>query len=277
MSHRHSDGGCKCRRRCFSFVLLLWNFGNVVLDRLKHCGDAWWCDIASIREHNSHRDILRKLRNKHWPKLYRATVRVWNRKLQARETVEVPVLLPHEVLNEIANRSDVATLCSRNSLTDTALAHIGKARASMGDGPPICCLGLWMDGTPCNWDRNESVETLAISIPNLTGADAAMIIPFAVIMATHCISHETLNDLLEIFAWSLKCLALGVFPETRHDSSAFQAGEQHRARRAKVKSKVRAILTEVRADRKCLKEVFKLPRWQENAGCCWKCTADHGT
>ena len=247
-------------------------FRDAALAGTQHVGD-----LAKIKGGNVHRDVLRKMRSKRWPKLYKAKVRVWNRKLQATEVVEVPVLLPHEVLHEIARKSDVETMCSRDNLTDETLEHIGKARASLGDGPPICCLGLWMDGTPCNWDRSESVETIAMSIPNLTGPNAAMRIPFAVVMHKHCISNETLDDLLEVFTWSLDCLALGSFPAKRHDGADFGSGEQQRAKKAGAPLNIRAILIEVRADWKCLKDVFRLPGWQENDGCCWKCIADHQT
>jgi len=235
-------------------------------------------DVAKTnRGGHAHRDLLRKLRRRHWPKLYHADVRVWNRRLQAMEVISVPALLPHEVLSVVAGRSNMEALCSREGLSAAARAHLTIAEARMSPGPPILAMGLWLDGTPCNWDRSEGVETIAYSFPGLAQGIASLRLPFSVVMQKHCIKQETLDDLLQVFVWSMKHLGLGINPARRHDGTPFGASEQHRLKMSGKDLPLRALLVEVRADWKCLKDVFRLPGWQENAGCCWRCTADHET
>ena len=235
-------------------------------------------DVASVRNKNAHRDLTRKLLRKcKWPKMYFASVRVWNRRRQQEERVEIPVLLPHEVLSSIAHRSDIGQMCSRTNLSPAALRHLQRAEQSMGEGKPILPIAVWLDGTPCNWDRSEGVETIAYSLPGVGASFRNLRLPFAVIMQKHVVTHATLDDLLDVFVWSLKHLGRGHYPARRHDDDPWHAGEAHRQRTANLPLPLRGLLVEIRGDWKCLKEVFRLPGWQEKRGCCWRCTANHET
>lgn len=101
-----------------------------------------------------HRDLLRRLAKRSlWPRFYFASVRCWDSRRQLEVIAEIPVLLPHEMLNCIAGHSDLDTLACKGRLTDGARRHLDKAAASLGEGAAIVPLGLWLDGTPCNWDR----------------------------------------------------------------------------------------------------------------------------
>jgi hypothetical protein len=74
--------------------------------------------------------------------------------LQAEEQVDIPVALPHEMLDRIGKHSDCDKFASTGRLTDQAREHLHKAARGMAAvGQQIVPLGLWMDGTPCNWDR----------------------------------------------------------------------------------------------------------------------------
>ena len=42
-------------------------------------------------------------------------------------------------------------------------------------------LSVWMDGTPCNWDRSQSLETICFGFPGLGGANSSLRIPITVI------------------------------------------------------------------------------------------------
>ena len=227
---------------------------------------------------NMHRDILRKmLKRNQWPSLYYGGVRVWNRQSQRIETQMVPVMLPHETLAAIAEHSDINAMSVRAGMSYEALSHLQKAEATMVAGDPVLGLGLWIDATPCNWDRSESVETFSVSLPGLTGDTAKLRLPFAVMMAKHCVAEETFDDLLEILVWSLRCFVEGRHPARRHDNQDWRSSDRKRAAQAGKSLGIRGVLTEIRGDWKCLKEVFRLPGWQERASCCWKCSADHTT
>ncbi len=115
-------------------------------------------DLARLgrRKHrNKHRDLMRRLsRLSEWPKLYYIPVRCWNNRLQLVEQVEIPVVLPHELLHRIGQRSNLDSFASAARLTEQTREHLRKAaRSLLADGAPIVPLGLWLDGTPCNWDR----------------------------------------------------------------------------------------------------------------------------
>lgn len=235
---------------------------------------------ARAGSRNNHRDLLRRLVKKSkWPKLYFAPVRVWNRRTQAEEIQQVPVLLPHEVFADIAGQSDIEKFASRENLTECARAHLLATEQTLGPGPPIVSVGLWIDGTPCNWDRSEGVESFVVSFPGVSGPKSVVRIPFTVMMQKHCVAETTFDDLLTIFVWSLKCLALGTYPTARHDGQPWCPSDRVRKGFAGQALPVRGILVEIRGDWKCMKEVFRLPGWQGNANskCCWKCSADHTT
>jgi len=160
---------------------------------------------SSAGSRNSHRDLLRKLaKTSQWPKLYFGGVRVWNRRTQAVEIQHVPVLLPHEVFASIAGQSDIRNFASRAALIESARDHLVAAEQNLGPGAPIVSIGLWIDGTPCNWDRSEGVESFVVSCPGVSGQSSSVRIPFAVMMQKHCVAEATFDDLLTIFVWSLK-------------------------------------------------------------------------
>jgi hypothetical protein len=235
---------------------------------------------SSAGSRNSHRDLLRKLaKTSQWPKLYFGGVRVWNRRTQAVEIQHVPVLLPHEVFASIAGQSDIRNFASRAALIESARDHLVAAEQNLGPGAPIVSIGLWIDGTPCNWDRSEGVESFVVSCPGVSGQSSSVRIPFAVMMQKHCVAEATFDDLLTIFVWSLKWLALGTYPTARHDGHPWSPTDRRRQKLAGTALPVRGLLVEIRGDWKCMKEVFRLPGWQGSASskCCWKCSADHTT
>ena len=112
--------------------------------------------------------------------------------------------------------------------------------------------------------------TSAISLPGQTSAPSKIRIPFAVIMKKHCITRATFDDLLSVFTWSLRCLATGIFPSRRHDDRDWMPVDRKRQRLSAKQMPLRGILTEIRGDWACMKEVFRLPGWRDAAGCCWR-------
>lgn len=118
--------------------------------------------IATRSGNNKHRDLLRRFAKlSAWPKLYNASVRCFNARTQTIESVDIPVALPHELLDKMAAYSDMQTFTSTERLTPQALTHLGRAlRCIPRSGPPVVPLGLWLDGTPCNWDRLASASPI---------------------------------------------------------------------------------------------------------------------
>ncbi len=218
-----------------------------------------------------HRDILRRLlRGSKWPDLYYANIRVWSAAKQQMEIQKVPMLLPHELLRLIAARSSLDKLLEQGGHGQDGLNHLHQIQNQTGLS--LLGVGLWLDGTPCNWDRSKTVETIALNFPGHTGQLANIRLPLAVILKDDCLKTETMDDLLNVVAWSMQCCLDGSMPHKRHDGTPFWKSDSKRSKASQSSLGVHAIITEVRADWACLKTTFRFPGWNENRGCCFRCT-----
>ena len=82
----------------------------------------------------------------------------------------MPFLLPHDTA-VCLEHGDANFILSRDILEeDRALlrAH-AEAREPARDPATILPLGLWSDGVPCNWDRCQSLESIALTLPSIPG------------------------------------------------------------------------------------------------------------
>ena len=91
-------------------------------------------------------------------------------------------------------------------------------KLSAGDVPMVP-IGLWGDGVPCNWDRTESVEVVSMNLPGQDGQWGPLRIPLVAISKKD-VGPNTMDDLMGVIAWSLRYLAAGFWPSSRHDGSA---------------------------------------------------------
>lgn len=230
---------------------------------------------AGALKQNAARDLLRKvLRRSHWPKLYHAEVRAWDLKTQKATKVWLPFLLPHELVHVLAMRSSKQALLCQGGMSVETRAHLATASVELGS-PELLALGLWLDGVPCNWDRSQSLEVVAMSFPGFTGGQANIRLPITVINKMFCLKDVTFDDILEVIAWSLRCLVTGTLPSKRHDSKDWLPNDAQRRRQggSPIGSiRLQGVLAEVRGDWSCFKSIFRLPGWNEKAGCCWRCT-----
>ena len=111
-----------------------------------------------------------------------------------------------------------------------------------------------------------------MSLPGLGPPNSTWRFPVTALPKNSIAKGETFEDIWEIAANSCRCLFLGKMPTLGlgHDGSQLKAG------RAKVAGHTiphRCVLAEVRADWKCLSEVFGLPRWKSTSGICARCSA----
>ena len=82
---------------------------------------------------------------------------------------------------------------------------------------------------------------------------------------------ETFEAIVKVLCWSLRCLASGQHPSSRHDGTPFGKADSKR-RPAQGKSLgVQAVLGEIRGDWKWLQKLFKFPAWIKATGFCWLC------
>ena len=89
-----------------------------------------------------------------------------------------------------------------------------------------------------------------------------MRIPLFALDHKHVVKGATLDDLMEVLAWSFTCLALGKYPVARHDNSPFNSSGRSRLKQAGSSINLHGILVECRGDWKQLKDVFRFPQIQ---------------
>jgi hypothetical protein len=187
------------------------------------------------------------------------------------------IQLPHEVVKALLAISNKEKLLQKDGLEPRDLEHLQKVAEEFGENADdLLALGFWCDGVPFNWDRTQSVEVLSFNLPGLKGEWENLRIPITCVPKDWVATDETFHDLLEIVLWSLQCLASGEMPSSRHDRSQWTRSDKWRAKHQGETIGVKAFLVEVRGDWLMMKEVFHLPGWRDNTGCCWLCKATPG-
>ena len=222
---------------------------------------------------NVHRNLLKKLlKGNKWPDLYYAPVRFWNAHEQRVETCMLPFLLPHELIHDIHQHStNEAGLFSTEGMGQATKEHIVRAAQELAKNPgEIIGLGIWGDGTPCNWDRTQSLETWSLNFPGLTDQMGQLRVPLTSINKKFVVKGETHDDILEVIVWSLNCLVSGEMPSADHLGQPLVGTKRVKAAKQLLPC---AILAEVRADWALLKGIFRFPQHNEKDGTCWQCEA----
>ena len=217
------------------------------------------------RNKNLCRDLTRRLLKRcPWPEPSMAKVPCWSNKQQKIITLDVPILLPHRIIAALATRNALTTLLKEDVMDSDTKQHLEKVRLKLQDDK-VLAIGLWIDGVPYNNNRLESLEVFSM---NLCGLDN-MRVPLAAIpkkyMAADNITHDAV---LEIISWSLEQCILGVHPYAGPAGVDLSPKEKQLSGHSFPK----AAVCEVRGDWACFKSAFRLPGWQEKAGCCWRCT-----
>lgn len=220
---------------------------------------------------NVHRDLLRQLtRRNQWPELYFAPIRVWDIKKERLVTAQLPFLLPHDCIHKFGQSCNAQVLYSMEALCQSSKAHLQQAMRELDcDLIPI---GMWGDGTPCNWDRTQSIQTYCFNLPGQPGAAGQIRIVMTALNKKFLRSKHTNHDIMEVLQWSFRCLGLGVMPSIGH------TGQPLKGKRSKYAGQPipRAVLCEVRSDWAWLKETFGFPQHNEKAGICWQCDCKPG-
>ena len=230
-------------------------------------------DIArgsNDRKHANRNLIRRLLKGTGWCRPYYALVRVWDPKSQTEVRKWLPFLLPHEIVWCLLQKKLKETLLQTQGMCDESLKHISSVFPPAQD---MLGIGIWSDGCPCNYDRTQSLEVWTVNLPGLLGHSAEFRIPVCVLQKRFMVKHNTADDICSILSWSFQCLAQGVFPKARHDTTSWKPGDTWRKKRAGKKIGLKGCLVEVRGDWKMLQETFRLPSWASKENICWRCSA----
>ena len=213
--------------------------------------------------------VRRKLKNTKWPDQYWVEVRVWNKLARREEKQWVCIHLIHEILAVIWELGLKDVILSEDLLDRVGKDHMEWMRQSL-DILELLGFGLHGDGVPCNYDRTESVDVISINLPGVGGGYKRMRIPL-VTLPESSISHNTMDDLMEVFAWSMRHLLAGTWPVCRHDGTPWLKSDTRRAKKTGNLG-FQACLVEVRSDWVFLSKTFHFPTHGFEDGVCWKCS-----
>ena len=220
---------------------------------------------------NAARDLRTKLlKRSPWFPEYFADIPCYNPKSQKEEMRKIPFLLPHEVVTVFLQRNNSSDFLDSSALCKASEQHFTKMVQQFGASDALA-LGLWIDGTPYNFDRSQTLECLCLNFPGLPSPNATLRVPLACIPKHWCIKGVTLSKMLGVLAWSFISLATGVWPCCRHDGAEWQLTDIKRKKKAKQPLNLQGFLVEVRGDWAMRKEVFQFPGWRDRDGCCHLC------
>jgi hypothetical protein len=222
---------------------------------------------------NQARSITRhKLRRTKWPSYYWFDCRVKEQKTGNEYIAPLCIVLPLEVLESLWELGLPETLLSEENLDTPGRAHMQWMRDALPPtslDQPLLGWGMHGDGIPCNYDRTESVIMISLNLPGLLGRNGRLRIPL-VVLPDHAVSENTFDDIMQVFAWSMRHGLTGTRPVCRHDGSPWASTDVYR--RAKTGScKFRSCLVQIRADWDWMGKCFHFPFHNVKEGCCWLC------
>ena len=224
-------------------------------------------------EKNAARDLRRKLLKKsRWPPMYEAMVKMWMPKEKVTKTRPVALLLPHEILHALAKAGDKDALVSSAALDVRNLRRHDEISKFLE--APFVSLSLWGDGVPYSWDRKRSVDIWTLSFPGLVEKKHRDLRITLTALPHEGVVRDTQDDLMAIFAWSMKALALGSMPTCRHDGSEWQSSDTWRKGESGGPL-IHGALLELKGDWKQMWFCFGVPGWmgRKDKPLCWRCKA----
>ena len=182
--------------------------------------------------------------------------------------VPMPFLLPHEMLASMFEKNNLAVEDFANTPSTEMQDLKRKVCRELGLDPRTCIpLGLHGDGVP--HQKQGSVEVLSW---NFLGVPESERMLCAIAEKKFC-SPKTVESMLEIIAWSFRCLFTGKWPSARHDGTPFTKDDKWRQGKASQNLPGKSVLMQVRGDWAWYKDIFHFPAWS-NLAICWRCAAD---
>ena len=246
---------------------------NRAQELLNDISDVGMRDFSRLRnplgKNNSRRLKTKFLKRSQWPKSYWQQIRAYDLKTQQETWQWCAFLLPSEYVEMLVRLGLTDVVLEQGGFDVKTKEHVNNIEAAVGE--KILGLGLWGDGVPCNWDRTETVETLALNLPGQTGKYKTLRLPITSISKKQ-ISPNTFDDMLDVIAKDFQRLAAGIRMQERYDGRPWRKTDAERRKKAGQPIGVKGALAEVRADWQFMAHVFHFPQWNEKKGCCWKCT-----
>ena len=210
----------------------------------------------------------RVLKTSHWPKHYYFQGRLWDPKTNTIKSEEICIDLLHELVHTMFDLGKEDVLLDTQCLDRIGKELLEKMKVELGTDK-VMGLGLHGDGIPCNYDRTESVFAISVNLPGVGGKWQNMRIPIVVLPKSR-VCAETMHDVFEVIAWSLRHLLAGCWPNCRHNGEPWNATDKARSKQQGSLG-IKAALVEVRGDWEFYSQVFGFPYHNETDGICWRC------
>ncbi|CAE6920995.1 unnamed protein product [Symbiodinium sp. KB8] len=213
-----------------------------------------WTTWLLVGEKNAARGLKRKMLNgSHSPDFYYADIELHDPKLEENREVSLPFLLPNEIAGKLFEFGDPTWILSRQVLQEDAelIEKFSSSCQPARDPATVLPLGLWNDGVPCNWDRSQSLEVIALSFPSIPGLRVPLFCLKKMFEAKKC----SMDAALKVLVWSFEQLAVGRYRSRRHDGSPFDARVDKARIRLAGLELPSACLTQIRGDWKMFKVI----------------------
>ena len=207
-----------------------------------------------------------------WPEPYWAQVLVRDKGSGTETLVDFPVLLPHEFFDHLvkANKEKLELFKASVDHAPELLPLVQEFALALGvDAAKVIPLGVHGDGVPFAAKMTDSLEQLSW---NFCAQPASQRVLFTAIPKSAVAGRATWDALLAIFSWSMRQLALGVWPSLRHDGSPWGPKDTSRATKGGVQFPMLAALVQCRGDWVFYKQIFDFLSWS-SMNICWKCSA----
>ena len=185
-----------------------------------------------------------------------------------RGPIELTTLPPHEVLqgqweNDPGMGEKLREAISKNELPEAYTQH-ELVRSSSELIMPIA---LYLDGVAYS-ESDTAVGVWVLDILNNTRFSIALVRKWMACKCG-CRGHCTFFPLMCWLKWSMKCLAAGVFPHERHDSSPWIESDAWRKLRQGTRMAYKAALVWLKADWSEFCERLGYPTWESSSRPCF--------
>jgi hypothetical protein len=252
-------------------------------------GDRLGSKLASagsegLHKSNIHRDIISRCRA---AGLMSSGAMPYHVKLP--DNTSVQMFLPHEIFHHMAAKEGLPNLClpAEELHANTGPGALLRSWAEhrdvnfTGDLKDVAMLGLHCDGVPyTNSVRAGGGKSIFVCSLNCFSAAAESVkrkrhtlftLQKARLCDCGCSGFHTLELLFSILVWSLRCLALGLSPASRHDDTPWTAADD-KGRLPSSATIPRAAMLQVRGDWEFFETAFRFRSVNSDAFC-WKCQA----
>lgn len=185
--------------------------------------------------------------------------------------VELPFLLPHEMLPYILSKADSEQLDAWRRHPARHADVQSFCREWNCDENLTYPIGFHGDGVPFQAKMTDSLEQFSWSFCADPGSTRYL---FSAIPKSCLLGRETFEDMLTIFVQSLHVLATNTYPNKRLNGEDWSLPNDSARSRLHGPLGCNACLLELRGDWAYYNAVFAFPSWQSTR-MCWKCCASH--